>query len=224
MPKRRPSLYSAGLILRLGCLAAGLLGAGCATPRMAPVPDPARLLRQGSVQLDPALKCVVVTGYVNMVEGPIELMACGPGGKVHESTLVLEVNPVDLQSALLLIGLKPGPPMPELGVGPPQGDRVAVWLRWERDGHAVTVPLHQLARDREHSRPLDTAGWVFTGSTFENGKFKALAEESLLATYWDPWAILNLDSPLGADDEAVENNPDAIPPLHTPVTLVIERL
>ncbi len=200
------------------------LSAGCSTlPRPAPQPESGRLLQQGSVQVDPVLRCVLVTGYVNQVEGAIELMACGPGGKVHESVLVLQVNPVDLQAALLLVGLQAGPPMPDLGRGPPQGDRVLIWVQWEQDGRPYSLPLEQLAWEWRRERPLKVPGWVFTGSVFENGKFKALAEESLIVSYWDPWAILNIDSPLGADDEALTVNRDRVPPLHTPVTLLIQK-
>lgn len=211
-------------MLFLCVLATLLVGVvGCATVPVAPVPEVSRLLRQGTVQVDPVLRCVLVTGYVNMVEGPIELMACGPGGKVHESVLVLDVNPVDLQAALLLVGLESGPPMKELGLGPPQGDRVRVWVQWEQDGRRVVKALEQLAYDWRAKRPLHTDGWVFTGSTFVDGKFKALAEESLIVSYWDPWAILNVNSPLGADDEALSVNREEVPPLHTPITLVIQR-
>ena len=216
--RMRPALAAFFFLLGSGVLI------GCATPRVAPQPEASRLLRQGTVQVDPVLRCVVVTGFVNLVEGPIELMACGPGGKVHESVLVLEVNPVDLQSALLLVGLKPGPPMKELGVGPPQGDRVAVWVRWEQEGRTVVSPLESLALDRRTQRPLRDVGWIFNGSTFENGKFKALTEESLINIYWDPWAIINVEASLGADDEATEANPSALPPVHTPVTVIIQRL
>lgn len=206
------------------CGLAGLViaGAGCATTPRAPWPEPARLISLGTVQVDPELRCVLATGYVNQVEGAIELLACGPGGKVHESVLVLEVNPVDLQSALLLIGLKSGPPMRELGMGPPQGDAVTIWVTWEHEGRRVAQPLESLAYEWKKKRPLRTEGWIFNGSLFEDGKFKALAEESLIASYWDPWAIINVQSELGADDEALSVNRSVVPPLHTPVTLLLE--
>lgn len=196
---------------------------GCATTRMAPRPDVERLVRHGTVQVDPVTRCVLATGYVNQVEGPIELMACGPGGKVHESVLVLQVNPVDLQAALLLLGLQSGTPMPELGQGPPLGDRVHIWVQWQQDGRTRTLPLESLAYEWRRERALRVPGWIFTGSQFVDGKFKALAEESLIVTYWDPWAILNIESPLGADDEALVVNRVLVPPLHTPVTLLIQK-
>ena len=203
---------------------AGLVitGAGCATTRRAPQPESTRLIRIGTVHVDPELRCVLATGYVNQVEGAIELLACGPGGKVHESVLVLQVNPVDLQTALLLIGLKSGPPMRDLGVGPPQGDAVSIWVTWEIEGRRVAQPLEARAYEWKKKRPLHTAGWIFNGSLFENGKFKALAEESMIASYWDPWAILNVQSELGADDESLSVNRSVVPPLHTPVTLLLE--
>ena len=79
----------------------------------------------GSVQLDSATKTVTATGWVNQIEGPIEVLACGIKGKVHESVFVLVLNPLDLQAALLLAGLKGGPPMPALGVGRP---RARPWI------------------------------------------------------------------------------------------------
>lgn len=197
-------------------------GAGCATRRAAPAWDSSRLLRVGTVQVDAESRLVVVTGYVNQVEGAIELLACGPGGKVHESVLVLEVNPVDLQTALLLVGLQAGPPMPELGQGPPRGDRLDIWVQWPTATGLKVRPLQDLAYEWRRGRALTSDGWVFTGSLFVEGKFKALAEESLIASYWDPWAIVNVQSELGADDEALSVNRAVVPPLHTPVTLILE--
>lgn len=200
-----------------------VMGTGCVTPRRAPSLEPARWRTLGTVQLDPEAHCVFATGYVNQVEGAIELMACGPGGKVHESVLVLQVNPLDLQAALLLLGLKSGPPMPELGVGPPRGDRVRVWVHWQEAGTSIIKPLAALAYEWRDKRALRTEDWVFTGSMVADGKFKALAEESLIASYWDPWAIINVQSPLGADDDALSVNRTEVPPLHTPITLIVER-
>ena len=51
--------------------------------------------------LDAAIKTVTTTGWVNQIAGPIEVLACGIQGKVHESIFVLALNPLDLQEALL---------------------------------------------------------------------------------------------------------------------------
>jgi hypothetical protein len=197
-----------------------LVASGCATPPVAPVePDPAALKRVGTVNVDADQRMVVVTGFVNQVEGAIELFACGTRGKTHESVLVLDVYPVDLHAALVLLGASCGPPAHGLGRGPPKGDTMAIWVAWTQDGQRRAVPAEQMIRFRRNSRVLPRTEWVFSGSTFEDGKYKALVEESLVATYWDPWAIINIGSNVGADDELLSVNTRGAPPLHTPVTV-----
>lgn len=205
-------------------IAALALTAGCGTPRvpMRPAVAATQLVALGSVRVDTAARTVIATGFVNMVEGPIELLVCGPGGKRHECVFVLEGDPVDLQAALLLVGAKAGPPMEELGIGPPRGSLTDVWVEWVgADGSRHSEPAERFAWWAPERRALPPCGWVFTGSLFVEGKFKALAEESLVATYWDPWSILNLNHPVGADDEVLLVNESLVPPVSTPVTFYI---
>lgn len=190
-----------------------------------PPPSPARWegadVHFGDVLLETATKTVVVTGWVNQTEGPIEVMVCGLKGKVHESVLVAPVNPLDLQSACILAGMKGGKPMPEFGMGPPDGSPVDIFVEWEDGGETKRARAETFARHAVTKEPLPDAPWLFTGSMFKDGEFKAFAEESLVVTYWDPYAILNLASELGRDDEILEANPDAIPPYSTSVRILL---
>lgn len=208
----------------IAAVVASALGlAGCATREARPAADLARAVAMGSVRVDPAAPAVIATGFVNMVEGAIELMVCGPGGKRHESVFVMEAQPTDLQAALLLAGAKAGPPMKDLGEGPPRGSLVDVWVAWRDEAGTTRIrPAEDFAWNWKKKRTARRTGWVFTGSMFVDGRFKALAEESLVASYWDPWAILNINDPVGADDEALSVNRDLVPPLHTPVTFYLE--
>lgn len=175
----------------------------------------------GSVRVDPRTRTVIATGWVNQVVGAIELLACGPGGKTHESLFVLDLNPVDLQAGLLLLGLKPGTPPRGLGTGRPSGTGVDLWVDWQAQGATKTMRAEQFVFNVEMRKPLPKTPWIFTGSVFEEGEFKALAEESLVATYWDPWAIINLPLLCGSNDEILVVNSNSIPALHTPVTFRI---
>lgn len=202
-------------------VAAGLL-AGCQSlrevPPPLPPPDPQPL---GSVLIDAGRREVLVTGFVNQVSGPVELFACGPAGKTHESVLVLMVEPQDLHLALLLLGLRHGPPMPGVGMAPPQGDPVHLDVVWMEQGTNRVAPAESMLRDVQTRQPVRHGAWIFNGSMVEEGRLKALEEESLVATYWDPWALINLAADLGADDERIVVHTNAVPPLHQPVTLVI---
>lgn len=174
----------------------------------------------GSVRLDTATRSVTATGWVNQASGIVELLACGPRGKVHESIFVLSVNPLDLQAALLLAGLRGGEVMPGLGLGPALGSPVDMWVDWTDP--ATSEPRRARAetfvRDIEADAPLPDGPWVFTGSVVYNGRFKALAEESLVATFWDPFAIVNNPYANGGDDHACYVNTDLVPPEGTAIT------
>lgn len=173
----------------------------------------------GSVQLDAATKTVTATGWVNQTEGLIEVLACGPGGKVHESVFVLALNPLDLQAALLLTGVKGGKPMPAVGESPPEGDPIDVIVEWEADGGTRTARAESFVWNIEEDAVLPETPWTFTGSIVRDGEFKALAEESLVVTYWDPYAIVNLPLPCGINDELLVVNSNTVPPYQTPVKI-----
>jgi hypothetical protein len=173
----------------------------------------------GAVQVDAQTKTMVISGWVNQVWGAIELLACGPGGKTHESVFVLNCNPVDMQAGLLLLGLKPGTPPTGLGQGQPKGTALDIWVDWLEGSTSRSLRAESFVVNTEDNRrPLPETPWVFTGSVIENGEFKALAEESLIVTYWDPWAIINLPLPCGSNDEILSVNSNCVPALNTPVT------
>ena len=83
----------------------------------------------GNVTVDKNQGQVTTTGEINMAEGLLEYLACGPMGKLHESLLKMDVQPFHLQVALLLLGLEPGSkPLDHQGAsGVPEGDPVQLW-------------------------------------------------------------------------------------------------
>ena len=229
---------------RIGCvfafgLMAALAAAAWGTPvsdRMPviypagsePQPDPSPVWWEGGVAhfgdvlLDSATKTVMMTGWVNQTDGLIEVLACGAQGKVHESVLVTPVNALDLQSACLLAGMKAGKPMKGWGIGPPEGSPVEVWVEWKAGGETVKVRAETMALDLRTDGTAEEGPWVFTGSKFEEGRFCAFDEDSLIVTYWDPNAIINLGDPRSGDDQRFVANAAVIPPLGTPVTVYLQ--
>ena len=188
-------------------------------PEPSPVQWKGTIATLGSVKLDSATKTVSATGWVNQTSGPIEVLACGLAGKVHESVFVLPVNALDLQAALLLAGLKGGEPMPALGQGPPNGAPVDVFVDWKSGDETKTARAEAFVWNVEENAVLPDAPWTFTGSVVKDGQFKAFAEESLVVTYWDPYAIVNVSHPAGANDELLVVNTNVVPEVKTPVTL-----
>lgn len=187
-----------------------------------PEPSPVRwegsVAHLGSVRLDAAVKTVSATGWVNQTDGAIELLACGVKGKVHESVFVLALNPIDLQAALLLAGLRGGEPMSERGKGPPNGDALDIHVEWQQDGETRRERAETFIWQIREEAVLPDSPWIFNGSMVKEGRFMGFSEESLVVTYWDPYAIINLGHPAGADDTLLYANPRTVPPYGTPVT------
>ena len=80
---------------------------------------------------------VDVTSHVVLKTGTLELIACTPDTKVHESIIAVEAKPSHIHTALLLLGAKPGTPAMMKPMDedqtifrpiPPSGDLVDVYL------------------------------------------------------------------------------------------------
>ena len=209
----------------------------------------------GAAVIDTQSRSVQVTGRVNMDHGAVELLACTPAGKVHESVLCLDVEPYHLQVALLLLGLardesgdvvhrgpgKPaGPDAESLPGAPgganaggapgddpavsstPRGDSVVVWVEWkDASGAARGMRAEGLVWNVAEQKPMPRTWWAFTGSCIVDGVFVAQREGSLIATYFDSYALLN--NPLSSrdNDDLFSVNHTVTPPKGTPVTVTL---
>ncbi len=218
------------------CLTVGVAGeSGRESPRIRRI-GPA-LYRVGGVTLDTRGRTVRCPGQVNMdAGGPIELLACTPGGKTHESVFVLPVRPLDLQLALLLLDLREGrnPALTYADGHPdaarPPGQTVRIVVEWRAETGLQTADLRGARHVRRAERflynvqedtPARRAAWVFLGSRFVDGRFGAELEGSLITTYHDPLGILELALPTAEDDIYYHVNRAVCPPVGTSIELVI---
>ena len=116
----------------------------------------------------------------------LEVLACAPNTREHETFIVTTARPSHIHAALLLIGLAPGSPGSwkatdgTLEPIQPTGDRLSVRVAWtDKEGHDLEQdPLDWLVGTRLKSsfwdaeRAVATAsklaapGWVFAGSKF----------------------------------------------------------
>jgi hypothetical protein len=100
----------------------------------------------------------------------LELLACMPKSREHESIISLEAKPSHVHGALLLIGLKPGSPLRAERVNdvwkyhPPKGPKIAVTVIYEKEGKKVEVNASDWIVDQKTRKPLADSIWLFTGS------------------------------------------------------------
>jgi hypothetical protein len=196
--------------------------------------------RFGHVIVDTAEKLVRVPCRVNMHRGMIEFMAVASEGKLHESVLLAEAEPLHIHLALLLLGLDPGKGARYHGdLEPPSGPGVEARVEWHapapapgrassglappsaEPGHLATARLEEFAWDIPARRPMPPVAWLFTGSMPPGPGPRIEEERSVVATYRDPGAVLTNPLPTGADDTVYKVNERLVPPVGTPVTLLL---
>lgn len=204
------------------------LDAGAPTPEASSFGG---LLEQMGVRYRPATRSLEVGGVVNMEEGLIEVFACAPGGKAHESIIVLDCVPSGVHAGLIALGLEAGTPVEvgtEANYRPPEGPGVIVEVHWIDDvGTERTRRAEDWILDTTTEAPMPHVEWLFTGSFMQSvtgdpadATYAADYVKSIVTTYHDSSTILENPLAKGNDDTVYYAHTDAIPPVGTPVTVV----
>ncbi len=174
-----------------------------------------------------------LTAKVVLQEGEwLELLACTPGTREHESILTVDAQPRDIHLALILLGLEPGSPLKwerlesgEAKVHPPTGPEVAVMLIYEHDGQTRTVNANEWVVDQRTGRVMEGNVWLFAGSRFEtyDGKQIYMADPNgsvlSLVNFGDDVLARDTEMTRDNDDQAWNTNTPVIPKEGTVVTI-----
>jgi len=193
-------------------------------------PDGVRPFAEG-VRIDWPNLTVEVDAEVVLREGPLELFACSPRTKEHESILVVPARPLHIHLAMGLIGLTPGKPLrfdekAKRWEGPPRGDRIELRVRYSDERGTHIVASEQWVSDTkslDRDRPI-VLDWIFTGSINQpDGRFAADADGTVACLVDFESALIALGSRHTADNEELwlTANTKAIPPRGTKCTLLI---
>ena len=190
--------------------------------------------RSGLREYVPGLKIdwtnrhIEIDSEVVLRKGPLELLACSPKTREHESILVVRPRPLHIFQALGLIGLTPGAPVrydeaKERWL-PPDGEQVGIRIRYRDDrGEREVAAAEWLRTTKDKKVPSDMT-WVFAGSgKLEDGRFLADLDGTVICVVDFDSALVAVGSLHTADNELLwlEANTDAIPAAGTPCTIVI---
>ena len=174
----------------------------------------------GLVIHDTSPPYVEAASSISITNGILEFIAVEPEGRDYESLLTLTAKPSALQFALLLIGCE---------TGTVRQTKSNIVIEIEHNGKRV--PVEQWLIDRKTKQPPANLCWVFNGSYFainpltEKPTFRADAEQAHIALWWQPSIVVNLaddrGNPYKGDDQGFDVNPTVVPPVGTPVKLII---
>ena len=189
------------------------------------------------VEMTPGLRIdwehliVQVDARVVLREGSLELFACLPRTKEHESIVTVVPSALHIYQALSLVGLQPGcPPSydPETGVatlaaGQPLDVRVQVLHK----GKVRVVPVEDWMQGAEGQAVGDKLCWVFCGSRRdERGEFAADQEGTVISVVEFRSSLIGPAVSYSSDNDQLwlTARTDAIPPVGTPCVLLISAL
>jgi hypothetical protein len=178
-------------------------------------------IRLGLVLLQRDPRALLFPATINMNVGPLEVLIATPVGRLHESLLRSEVNPLHLQTMLILLGLENGPRLNS--ADHPRGDLVDIFVEWTTDtGEIRREPVENWIIDNRTGEPMAQAGWVFVGSSVANGEFLAATAGNLALLFSVGDTVLDNPDPEAEDDTLYEANPaKQTPPRKTPVTVIL---
>jgi hypothetical protein len=170
---------------------------------------------------------------VNMAVGLLEVLLCRPEGKVHESLLVTKISPLEFQTAMLLLGLDPVNEIPDdpsksdslssFKTIETPGDSVLLFIESEKDGKPIRVPAESLIRDERTKTSLNQGTWLFKGAvTHQSNHVMVDNNVTIISTYSDPVALMEINSSSKFNDELFYVNEEAKLTKGQPVKLIIK--
>lgn len=193
----------------------------------------------GKLRLEKAARLVIFPAKINKAgkEDQLEYLLVTPKGSSHESLLVTDVQPSDLHLAMLLLDAKgAGLATPDAKDKPPAqinaeylrtapalpGDRIFIDVRWGAGKDEKTVPVEDLLFNRTTNKAAERGPWIYTGSMIVEGRFLAQVEGCFVALVTYPGALINNPRKGKEDDSGWIPNIDTVPPVETPVQVLIK--
>lgn len=176
-----------------------------------------------NIKINTETREVTFSGWVNMQKGLVEVIACAPGGKDHESVLIADITPSYLNSALLLLGLERSPEVSyDLKNPNIVGPEIEIYVSWNENGEKVNVAAEELLYNVYTKEPAGKIKWIYVGSFSRGGRYAADDAKSIITTYLDHTTIIENGSESGYNDELFEANPDVVPEKYTDVIITLK--
>jgi hypothetical protein len=225
----RISIFAAAVLLGFGASSATPTAAGETQSSIvsAPVKD-GEGVRFGLVRVDPRARTISFPAKLNMTNGVVEYAVVTDYGKAHESLLLTDAKPMDVQSGLLLLGATPvgtnGVLSANTNFRAASLPRITVtWSVAGRQKSAALADWIQLNTGPEGTEVKKFTGgqWLFNGSFISPEGFAAHFDGSIVSLIRDPVAILNNPRPDQDDDEIHAPAAGKLPKVGTQVTVTV---
>jgi hypothetical protein len=189
----------------------------------------------GNVTLDQKNREIRFPTKVNMSEGLLEYLIVLQHGKIHEALLLTEISSVHLNLAFTLLRFPPSRELfstidetghmtglyPDVPAAVRAGARIALDVEWDDNGKTRRVPINEWLQNSTKGTPMPPSPWLYCGADFYEGKFVPEMTGDITSICIAPAALINYASTDNQTDTVWVGTPKQIPPVGTPVTLII---
>lgn len=191
-----------------------------------------RKLPEGNVWINLEDKLVVIDGKICMTRGPLEMFACPPNTKEHESVVQVEAKSFIVHTALLMVGAKSGKPVNwEPKYTPASGTKIEIMVHWlDKDGKHQKLRAQEMIRDVRTKKAMKES-WVFAGSEFytnPNTKIRHYladgGEMICVSNFTTAMMDIPVESSQSKEGLIFEALSEKIPPIRTRVRLVLKPI
>lgn len=174
---------------------------------------------------------VLIEAQVCLRQGMLEHLLCKMMTKEHEAILTADIDASKIHATLIAAGAEPGNPViyqPQYKMA--RGTQIKIFVQYkDKQGQIITEPAQKWIRHGNTKKELEY-DWVFAGSQLRKDEFNPNGAPFYAANNGDVICISNFDTSLldlpvaEMDDQKInfEAFTDRIPPLNTPVTVILE--
>ncbi len=188
-----------------------------------------RKLPEGKVWIELQKKVVVIDGQICLRKGPLEMLACPPNTKEHESIIQAQAKSFIVHTALLMVGAESGKPVEwEPKYKAASGSKIEITIHWlDEEGKHKKLRAQEMIKNLKTGKAM-TDNWVFAGSEFyTNPKTKVRhyladgGEMICVSNFTTAMMDLPVESTQSKEGLIFEAFTKKIPPVKTPVRIVL---
>ena len=157
------------------------------------------LIINNKIKINTNSRTLSVPVIFHKIDGSIEVILCTVKGKAYESLLTTEVTPVELQTALLLLGYKSlenklSDKIEKKNKKLNKSDNVYLYLQWPDSNKIDNHRIEDFIWLRQDSALLKPASWFFNGLLTDiTGDIIGNDAVSIIAANYDYTSVLALN-------------------------------
>ena len=179
----------------------------------------------GQVRVNKEERSLSFPAAINMTTGAVEYLLVSAVGKLHESVLRTDVDPMHIHLGALLLGAKGAQTnltVHDFNTKDIPGEAIDLLVEWSVEGQTKQSRAEETVFNIETKALMSTGPWVYNGSQLHGGTLVAQRDGLIVAIMSDPLALMNSPRKGRENDEIWEVNAKAVPQVNTPVRFIIK--